>query len=131
MGDRGNIAVKQSNGQVWFYGHWSGYRLKNAVQDALKKRERWTDQSYLARIIFDQFTPAKDHGVVTTGFGISTSITDNEHDIVVVDIPNQRVFTIPEAKLTKEGRVPEKYVPAKDEVWSFEEFCNLTLKTEE
>ena len=36
-----------------------------------------------------------------TGYGISCRMQDNEHPILVVDIPGQRVFVIQEDQLTE------------------------------
>lgn len=89
MGDRGNIAVKQRDGAtIYFYTHWRGYAVADAVAEALAKRERWDDDPYLARIIFDTLTDG-DRG--TTGFGISTDISDNQHPIPEVDCQSQTV----------------------------------------
>lgn len=74
----------------------------------------------MTRIIFCQAIGEKNWNKAT-GVGISTSIGDNEYDINVVDIPAQRVFTMPEVKL-KDGQVPLTYKPDKDCVWSFEEY---------
>lgn len=100
MGDRGNIVVRQSAGtnksDVWFYGHWNGYRLEESVRESLARKARWNDPSYLARIIFNDFQ--KDDRW-ETGFGISTVLQDNEYPIVIVDIPAQVVRTIDESGL--------------------------------
>lgn len=128
MGDRGNIVVRSSQSNrddVWFYGHWSGYRLEHTVQTALAKKWRWDDSAYLARIIFDEFT--KDSHGKETGFGIATSVCDNEYPIVVVDAGKQRVFTIEEKELA-DGRVPDEYEPSKPE--SFAEFIERKLEDE-
>ena len=116
MGDRGNIVVRQSDKQaddVWFYGHWSGYRMESAVREALALRERWTDTSYLARIIFCRFVGSNPESWADTcSFGISTSIGDNEYPILVVDCERQTVYRVEEKDL-KDGRLPEapKKVP--------------------
>ncbi len=122
MGDRGNIAVLQNGDtpekpeQVWFYTHWSGSEIQETLRAALARQQRWSDDSYLARIIFCELV-GEDNG--ETGFGISTRIGDNERDILVCDIPNQRVFTIAEDDL-KDGRVPDDWKPANP--WRFDEF---------
>jgi hypothetical protein len=111
MGDRGNIVVRQgktNRDDVWFYTHWSGYNIEDVAREALARRLRWDDTSYLARIVFDTLT--KGEQGEETGFGISTGITDNEHDIVVIDVPNQRVFKIKEKEL-EDGRIPDDYEP--------------------
>jgi len=118
MGDRGNIAVKQQgNSQIWFYAHWSGSKIKDVTKEALAKKWRWDDEAYLARIIFDQLT--KGRNGEETSFGISTRILDNEYPIVVVDVPEQRVFTIEETELTKEGQIPPDFEPDPKRCWSF------------
>lgn len=128
MGDRGNIVVRSSQDNrddVWFYGHWSGYKIENTVQKALAKKWRWGDTSYLARIVFDQFTAGK-HGE-ETGFGISTCLQDNEYPVIVVDDDKQRVFLIEEKQLDN-GRIPEHFEPSKDRIWSYGQFIKRNLK---
>ena len=100
MGDRGNIAINQwgEDGPVVLYTHWSGYRIKETAAKALDSkpgRGRWTDNAYLARIIFDVLTEGV-HGT-ETGYGISTSLCDNEYPIVVIDPNTQRVAIRSEA----------------------------------
>jgi hypothetical protein len=97
MGDRGNIKI----GGVYLYTHWGGSEIKQTLQKALKKKWRWDDESYLARIIFCEMIRGEESG--ETGFGISTGIVDNEYDILEVDVANQTV---------QEGK----------RKWSFEEF---------
>lgn len=113
MGDRGNIAVLQSNGdQVWLYSHWGGSELPERLQRGLAAgKGRWGDESYLTKIIFGHAVPA-DNWQEETGYGISCRMQDNEYPINVVDIPKQRVFSMPEKDL-KDGKVPDGYEPAK------------------
>ena len=91
MGDRGNIKLKYGRGgPVYLYTHWRGYDLPEIVQSALKRgQDRWGDESYLARIIFDELVD--EPRTELTGFGISTEIEDNEHDVIVVDLDNNKV----------------------------------------
>jgi hypothetical protein len=91
MGDRGNIFIKydEYNG-IYFYTHWRGSEIRNVVKAALSKRERWDDDSYLARIIFDELT-GLDGG--STGYGISPYLQDYNHPTVIVDIDNQCVYS--------------------------------------
>lgn len=92
MGDRGNIVIRsQREGDVWLYTHWGGSELHNDLHAALSRgRDRWSDPSYLARIVFCQML----HGDLTdtTGLGISTRKGDNEHEIVVADTDDQQVL---------------------------------------
>lgn len=127
MGDRGNIAVIQSsnNGQVWLYSHWGGYELPERLQAGLKAGQgRHNDESYLTKILFGHAVPA-DNWTEETGYGISTCMQDNEHAILVCDIPNQRVFTIPENLLDKSHQVPKGFEPDARCVWTFEEYMAL------
>lgn len=138
MGDRGNIAVLQDDGdQVWLYSHWGGHDLPRRLQVGLiAGRGRWNDESYLTKIIFGHAVPSENWNG-ETGYGISCRIQDNEYAILVVDIPNQRVYTMPEGSL-KNYRVPKGYSPSgatkklthglesvPSGPWTFEEYCTL------
>lgn len=89
MGDRVNIAVQTDGKRVYFYGHWSGSEAPDKVRNALAKRARWTDPSYLARIVFCEFVKGHESGEI--GFGISSDVGDNEYPIIVVDADAQQV----------------------------------------
>lgn len=120
MGDRGNIAIIQSDqDQVWLYSHWGGHGLPKLLKAGLTKgKERWDDPSYLAKIIIGAAVPAGNWDK-ETGYGISCRMQDNEHPINVVDIPKQRVYTLPESQLV-DGKVPKNYQP--EESQTFEQF---------
>ena len=127
MGDRGNIVVigRDTRDQVWFYGHWSGHRMPAVVQHAIREGNgRWQDPSYFARVMFCRLLPNDDRYLESTSYGISTSIGDNEHPIMVADCVNQRVYTIEEKQL-KEGQVPLDFKPKK--AWTFEEYETLEV----
>ncbi len=84
MGDRGNIEIKQPHAEdsVFIYAHWRGCQIKGILADALAKGGRWSDPSYLTRIIFQEMISTDD---TTTGFGISVgSPDDNEYPIPLV-----------------------------------------------
>lgn len=90
MGDRANVKIIDGlNPPVFLYTHWSGSELPEVVRQALARRQRWDDAPYLTRIIFCEMV--KGHEAYETGFGISGSICDNEHPIMVVDVPRQQV----------------------------------------
>lgn len=118
MGDRCNIVMKQSKGNVWYYGHWAGHDYTKAVQRALAKNERWDDAPYLSRMVFDQFV-GEDRGQ-STGFGISLEMEDNEHDICVVDCETQTVRRVKEG-----GEGKEDGLGATVKEWPFAEFAAL------
>jgi hypothetical protein len=120
MGDRGNIAINQwgKDGPVVLYTHWSGSSIKETAARALDSkagRTRWSDNEYLARIVFDVLTEG-DHGGAT-GYGISTSLCDNEHPIVVIDPNSQRVAVRDEGSWKgavgpNEGQTFEEFIAA-------------------
>lgn len=126
MGDRGNIVVRSSQSNrddVWFYTHWTGSTIEDVVKRGLARgKERWGDSSYLARIIFDELTDGQQGEL--TGFGISSSMGDNEYPIVVVDDDKRRVFAVEENELF-ESRIPDDYEPASST--PYEEYASRTL----
>ena len=121
MGDRGNVCIleypreDQEQQAVYLYTHWSGEDLPRTVQLALKRKQRWDDNAYLARIIFCEMIKGCEGD--EAGFGISTGICDNEHPIVVVD-PNKQVIGFAD-----EGEPTKPYIS-----WPFQEFIKLKGK---
>lgn len=131
MGDRCNIVVRNGKpegstladalkGAAVFYGHWSGHAMPTALARAIGRRQRWDDEGYLARIIFDEFT--KGQQGQETGFGIYIgSLGDNEHPVMCVCVDAKTV--------TQYGR---GYVSNDDEAlaskavktWTFEQYIN-------
>lgn len=100
MGERGNIKVDfNGNDAVYFYTHWTGYRVQHDLANALNRgRGRWTDGPYLARIVFSEMLLVPGNAQATyenltdtTGFGIDTEIGDNSYDIPEVSVANQEV----------------------------------------
>jgi hypothetical protein len=92
MGCRGQVKISMGENEpaVFLYTHYDAYRLGKIVQTALKKRQRWDDDEYLARIIFDEMT--KDCYNKETGFGIGTSqhadiecLVEINGQIIVID----------------------------------------------
>ena len=82
MGDRGNIIVKvRGEADLYLYTHWRGYDLANILKSALKHKDRWSDASYLARIIFCEMVKGKE--AEETGFGISTFPPDTGAQLIV------------------------------------------------
>jgi hypothetical protein len=75
MGDRANVRIAG----VHLYTHWGGHELPFCVRDSLRRKWRWTDEAYLARIIFCDMT---DGDKEEMGFGISKELCDNEHHII-------------------------------------------------
>jgi len=119
MGDRANVVVQESwapegqaPGEVFLYTHWGGSELPGILQTALKRNARWTDSSYLCRIIF-QTMVGDDRG--ETGYGIGASRPDNEYPYLVVDCKEQEI------RAERESDLPRTVLKK----WSFEEFCNI------
>jgi len=119
MGDRANVCIVQhgnSKALLYLYTHWGGEALPRTLQAALRRKLRWTDEAYLARIIFCEMIRGYER--TETGFGIATSLCDNEHPILVVDCDKQTVG------VAHEGNEPTCY-----KSWSFSEFIELDLTT--
>ena len=139
MGDRGNIVC---NG-VFMYSHWGGYGLKEQLRNALKRgMSRWDDPSYLARLIFCEMVSASDNLLGTTGYGLSTTLCDNERPILFVCCNDKRVYVVSESEFEEDMEGNSLYFdePPKQEnskkykdflneishrTWSFENFINL------
>lgn len=92
MGDRSNIVVQESNGnRIFLYGHWMGEDSINIVHNVLKRGERLGDTAYLTRIIFCEMVKGDMDG--DTGYGISTSMCDNDgYPLIVVDPSTQEAW---------------------------------------
>lgn len=100
MGDRANVVVLQHHGEgdpqkVYLYTHWGGCELPFTLQKALERGvDRWDDEPYLTRIIFNQMTEGIE--MEETGIGISTYLTDNEHPLLLVDCKDKLVSMVRE-----------------------------------
>lgn len=118
MGDRANILVRANEADpgVYLYTHWCGTELPAILQTALRKKLRWTDAPYLTRIIFCTMLKGNEEPE-ERGFGISTSLLDNEYPILEVDVDAQTVSTLRERDRVRLNR------------WTFTEFCELAIST--
>jgi hypothetical protein len=101
MGDRANIVLRYTdNGKtsdIYLYGHWAGGKYVRSVQASLKRKLRWDDPSYLGRIITFDFLPDE---FSETSYGISPYITDNEHDLCIVDLDK---WAVKRQKVSRDG----------------------------
>ena len=107
MGDRGNIVV---NG-VYLYTHSYGTELRTILARALVRgKDRWTDDSYLTRIVFCEMLKASGKGSIddTTGFGISTQQQDWNNPNLVVDADAQTVSVVSVRDDGKKGTTSER-----------------------
>lgn len=91
MGDRRNVQFKMQPADVFLYTHWGGSDLPLDVAIALKRgKRRWTDESYLCRIVFSQMIAGEVLG--ETGYGISTyPAGDAGYPAIVVNCDTQTV----------------------------------------
>src|SRR5260221_10167135 len=130
MGDRANIVVLQPKGdkvkqitdalfakgreRIYLYSHGGGEDLPKVLQIALARKARWDDHAYLTRMIFCAMVVGEDPES-ETGYGISTSRPDNQHDYLVVDCDAQTVSRVEEDS----GKVVKE--------WSFKKFITLDI----
>ena len=106
MGARGQVSIKyDDNTKVYLYTHWGVGELKADVQKALARKQRWDDEEYLTRIIFDAMKGEDITG--ETGFGIGTSEHEDIELLVQIE-PGQKV------------RIG-------DMVWTFDEYLLQTI----
>jgi hypothetical protein len=101
MGMRRNIAIKYAYGEkkednqtVYFYTHWGAEGLEQTLATSLTRgRERWDDESYLARIIFSDMIEGQEKSL--TGYGIAPYPIDEEYPTLNVDVAKQTVNDVP------------------------------------
>lgn len=106
---------------IFLYTHWNGYERKEILRNALERgKGRWTDSSYLARIIFCEMVQADVMG--ETGYGISTTLCDNSYPLLCVSIDDQKVRER-EASKDATGKILSE--------WTFEEFLALEPVSED
>ena len=90
MGDRSNIIIEDDKDKVYLYGHWMGHSHIAILATALDRaRDRWTDASYIARVIFCDMVRGDLDG--TTGYGISCRMCDNEYPLLILNCNKQTV----------------------------------------
>lgn len=118
MGDRANIVIESNGGRVYLYTHWYGHEMPAIAQDALRRKQRWGDAPYLARIVFCRMVRGQEGD--ETGFGISLRTCDNEHPICVINVDSQTVAfeADPNKDWIKHPVIGKKF--------SFSEYCALS-----
>ena len=134
MGNRANIVIEfeahsdgheefiQEPSRVFFYTHWGGTEeTAQVLKDALEKRWRWNDESYLARIIATEFFGEHRR---ETGYGIAPYPPDNSYPYLVVRCKDQTVSLEPYQYEPRDRPEPLK-------VWTFEEFCQVNFIEED
>lgn len=81
--------VRMVNSNIYLYQHSDGYDLPKEVQNAIKRHQRWDDEEYLARIIFDEMKGDDIDGEL--GFGIGNSEHGDIEYLVSVDVDKQTI----------------------------------------
>ena len=115
MGDRANIVIRErwpadlgDSEAVFLYTHWEGTELPETLRRGLSAaRGRWDDAPYLARILF-QTMVGDNEG--QTGFSISTRLTDNEYDLLV--LRDDRIYLVEERLYKATGFATLDQVPS-------------------
>jgi len=131
MGDRANVVMRPAYSKVagdgpqdiWLYAHSKGPGVLGAVYETLKRRQRWDDFAYLTRMVFCAMVKGEESG--ETGYGISTRMMDNEHDILVLDEATKTVSLFAEKDL-ENGALPVEFEGKVIKAWTFEEFASLS-----
>lgn len=122
MGDRANIIIKQHNGEaeseLWLYTHWSGADLPEILQTAMRRKIRWSDEAYLARVILCEMIRVSGELDGETGIGITTYETDSSYPFLVVDAKKQEISIRASGRGSRECQTGP---------WTFAAFCALDL----
>lgn len=109
---------------LFMYTHWRGSEIKTVLQTALMRgKERWDDPQYLSRIIFDTLKEGCVDEI--TGFGLSTALCDNEHDLLLV---NCMAETVREIESPSQDSKSDPLKCKEIRRWSFDEYCKLSGK---
>jgi hypothetical protein len=120
MGDRANVVILDGEAPALFlYTHWGGSELPETLREALDSaagRGRWSDGPYLARIIFCRMVRGDESA--ETGFGISTTMRDNEYNLLVVD---SSAGIVTERNEGNERNPLGSPIPGRR--WTFAEYC--------
>jgi len=120
MGDRANVRfiTNRETDPIYLYSHWGGSGIPSRVVGALNKAsERWNDPSYCCRIMVSQIIG--DEWKSGTGWGLSTAITDNDRDILEVDLTSKTI------RLFKFDYKTRRVVTPHLRAWTFAEYVEL------
>ena len=136
MGNRSNIlTISDSDPKtgIFMYSHWSGMSLLGRLQKALifaKEEDRLDDASYLNRIIFCKVLAGDYEG--STGYGLSTSLQDNEHPIILVDVATKTISLVAEDRNYENGKnSPQDFWDRREKQITFDKFLELNLTNED
>lgn len=101
MGMRQNIRIDYQKEQdekpknIFIYSHWDGDGpLKEKLKQALiRGKERWFDESYLARIIFSEIIREDINGL--TSYGLAPYEVDHNYPTIIIDMDKLTVDNLP------------------------------------
>ena len=110
MGARTQVKIEPSN--VYLYSHWGSGNILLTVQEAMKKKWRWDDEEYLARIMFCEMI---DDIEGETGYGIGSSEHGDLDNIVIVNCETQTIT------------YKESYGDKEPKKWTFNEFIEAQV----
>lgn len=100
MGMRRNISFQYKDDEkpsIYLYTHWGAKGMEEELAKSLNRgRDRWGDESYLARIIITDITQYA--GNELTGYGISPYEIDPEFETLAVNLEKQTVNEVPYEK---------------------------------
>ena len=101
MGARRNVKLIYKENVIYFYTHWGAEELETDIKNALiRGKNRWDDESYLARIIFSEMI--KDEVMGETGFGISPYEIDPDYKTIEINFNENTVDGIPFNEVVEE-----------------------------
>lgn len=98
MGDRAMAEIKVSEGSIYFYTHWSGYKLDKVAEQALDTAQpRIGNDSYAMKIVIDSLLKETGCRDCETGAGIMLSPNaedsyNNDKPSVTIDLVNNKVL---------------------------------------
>ena len=110
MGDRANVAVLDYDPDkaVYLYAHWTGTDLFKVVAEELLEpvtQDRWSDGSYLTRILFQRVLNRIADPNESTSFGISAGLIEGDYDHILVLDPETERAAFREERSYHLGRV--------------------------
>ena len=92
MGDRAMAEIKNGEGTLYFYTHWTGHSLPADAEEALAKaRRRLGDEAYAMKIVIDSLINSSGARDSETGAGImfepiAEDQYNNDSPSVVIDL---------------------------------------------
>ena len=105
MGDRAQVHMQDTG--VFLYTHFDGSNLEEIVRDVLKRKKRWSDPRYLARMIFDAMI-GDDQGS-ENGYGIDTNQCNDVNFVIEINTSEKII------RITNGG----------DKKYTFDEFIGI------